>query len=153
MFNFSRVAGAATTANIRSNGGNGGGAGGGAAAGIGGSATTGYTLTGAANVTGNQTADAGNGGASTEDWARDHISQYATTHPWEDFAETFAHYLHITGTLQTAAVIGIRLDSAVSNLRDIDVVPLQSYQDEPVQRSALPGRRRADGPLTRSECA
>ena len=32
-------------------------------------------------------------------------------HPWEDFAETFAHYLHITGTLQTAAAIGIHLDA------------------------------------------
>ena len=46
-------------------------------------------------------------------------------HPWEDFAETFAHYLHITGTLQTAAAIGIHLDAAVTNLRDTDVVPLR----------------------------
>ena len=46
-------------------------------------------------------------------------------HPWEDFAETFAHYLHITGTLQTAAAIGIRLDATVTNLRDTDVVPLR----------------------------
>ncbi len=55
-------------------------------------------------------------------------------HPWEDFAETWAHYLHITGTLQTAAAIGIHLDSTVTNLRDTDVVPLESYQDEPIQR-------------------
>ncbi|MGA7148855.1 MAG: putative zinc-binding metallopeptidase [Microbacterium sp.] len=67
-------------------------------------------------------------------WHESFISEYATMHPWEDFAETFAHYLHITGTLQTAAVIGIQLDSSVSNLRDIDVVPLQSYQDESIQR-------------------
>ena len=31
------------------------------------------------------------------------ISAYATTHPWEDFAETWAHYLHIVDTLETAA--------------------------------------------------
>ena len=55
-------------------------------------------------------------------------------HPWEDFAETFAHYLHITGTLQTAAAIGIRLDAAVTSMRDVDVVPRESYEDEPVQR-------------------
>jgi hypothetical protein len=55
-------------------------------------------------------------------------------HPWEDFAETFAHYLHITGTLQTAAAIGIRLDAAVTNLRDVDVIPRESYEDEPIQR-------------------
>lgn len=68
------------------------------------------------------------------DWQDAYISEYATMHPWEDFAETFAHYLHITGTLQTAAIIGIRLDAAVTSLRDTDVVPLASYRDEPVQR-------------------
>ncbi len=34
-----------------------------------------------------------------ENWHESFISEYATLHPWEDFAETFAHYLHITGTL------------------------------------------------------
>lgn len=68
------------------------------------------------------------------DWRDGFISEYATMHPWEDFAETFAHYLHITGTLQTAAVIGIRLDAKVTNLRDTDVVPRVSYETEPVQR-------------------
>jgi len=67
-----------------------------------------------------------------EGWQDSYISEYATMHPWEDFAETFAHYLHITGTLQTAASIGIHLDSGVSNLRDTDVVPLDSYRDQPV---------------------
>ena len=47
-------------------------------------------------------------------------------HPWEDFAETFAHYLHITGTAADAAAIGIQLDAAVTNLRDTDVVPLRA---------------------------
>jgi len=68
------------------------------------------------------------------DWRQGFISEYATMHPWEDFAETFAHYLHITGTLQTAAVIGIHLDSTVTSMRDTDVVPLASYRDEPIQR-------------------
>ncbi len=68
------------------------------------------------------------------DWHQSFISEYATMHPWEDFAETWAHYLHITGTLQTAAAIGIHLDSTVTNLRDTDVVPLESYADEPIQR-------------------
>ncbi|MDL9979628.1 zinc-binding metallopeptidase family protein [Microbacterium sp. ASV49] len=67
-------------------------------------------------------------------WHESFISEYATMHPWEDFAETFAHYLHITGTLQTAAVIGIHLDASVTNLRDTDVVPLASYRYEPIQR-------------------
>jgi hypothetical protein len=67
-----------------------------------------------------------------EGWHQSFISEYATMHPWEDFAETFAHYLHITGTLQTAAAIGIHLDSTITNLRDTDVVPLGTYRDEPV---------------------
>jgi hypothetical protein len=37
------------------------------------------------------------------DWNERHVSTYATSHPWEDWAETFAHYLHIRDTLQTAA--------------------------------------------------
>ncbi len=37
------------------------------------------------------------------------ISAYATSHPWEDFAETFAHYLHIVDTLDTARAMGISL--------------------------------------------
>ncbi len=39
-------------------------------------------------------------------WAERHVSAYATMHPWEDWAETFAHYLHIRDTLQTAAAYG-----------------------------------------------
>jgi hypothetical protein len=53
-------------------------------------------------------------------------------HPWEDFAETFAHYLHLTGTLQTAAAIGIHLDATATSMRDTDVIPLGSYREESV---------------------
>ncbi|WP_246159745.1 zinc-binding metallopeptidase family protein [Microbacterium rhizomatis] len=67
-----------------------------------------------------------------DDWRDTFISEYATMHPWEDFAESFAHYLHITGTLATAASIGIHLDASATNLRDTDVIPLESYQDEAV---------------------
>lgn len=41
-------------------------------------------------------------------WFHTHISAYATAHPWEDFAETFAHYLHITDTVEMAAAFGVR---------------------------------------------
>lgn len=37
-------------------------------------------------------------------WEADYISSYATMHPYEDFAETFAHYLHIRDTVETAWV-------------------------------------------------
>jgi hypothetical protein len=41
------------------------------------------------------------------DWAERHVSAYATMHPWEDWAETTAHYLHIRDTLETAAEYGV----------------------------------------------
>jgi hypothetical protein len=40
-------------------------------------------------------------------WVDRYVSAYATAHPWEDWAETFAHYLHIRDTLQTAAAFGM----------------------------------------------
>jgi hypothetical protein len=40
-------------------------------------------------------------------WAEEHVSAYAAAHPWEDWAETWAHYLHIRDTLQTAASHGV----------------------------------------------
>ena len=39
------------------------------------------------------------------------ISAYAAAHPWEDFAETFAHYLHMIDTLETAHHVGVTLGS------------------------------------------
>ncbi|HEX4364610.1 MAG TPA: putative zinc-binding metallopeptidase [Solirubrobacteraceae bacterium] len=45
--------------------------------------------------------------ATPGDWRRRHVSAYATMHPWEDWAESFAHYLHIRDTLETAAAYGM----------------------------------------------
>jgi hypothetical protein len=41
------------------------------------------------------------------DWPAEHVSAYATVHPWEDWAETFAHYLHIRATTQAAGAFGM----------------------------------------------
>ncbi len=35
-------------------------------------------------------------------WQGRYVSAYASSHPWEDWAETWAHYLHIRDTLETA---------------------------------------------------
>lgn len=40
-------------------------------------------------------------------WEQNFVSSYATMHPAEDWAETFAHYLHIRDTLDTAAAFGV----------------------------------------------
>ena len=42
-------------------------------------------------------------------WQAHFITAYASTHPWEDFAETWAHYLHIMDTLETASAFGLAL--------------------------------------------
>jgi hypothetical protein len=44
-----------------------------------------------------------------DDWQRRFISAYASAHPSEDWAETWAHYLHMTDTLETAAACGLSL--------------------------------------------
>ncbi len=44
------------------------------------------------------------------EWPQRHVSAYATMHPSEDWAETFAHYLHIRDTLQTAAAYRVKVD-------------------------------------------
>jgi len=43
------------------------------------------------------------------DWPERFISSYATMHPWEDWAETWAHYLHMVDTLETAKNHGLSL--------------------------------------------
>jgi hypothetical protein len=48
-------------------------------------------------------------GASA-DWNQRFVSPYAASHPWEDWAETWAHYLHMMDTLETAWSFGIRID-------------------------------------------
>jgi hypothetical protein len=47
------------------------------------------------------------------DWGSSYISEYATMHPAEDFAESFAHYLHIRAVLQSAAAYRLRVDGPV----------------------------------------
>jgi len=42
-------------------------------------------------------------------WQENFVSAYASVHPWEDWAETWAHYLHMTDALETAAVCGLSL--------------------------------------------
>jgi hypothetical protein len=46
-------------------------------------------------------------GGPPANWQLRHVSAYAASHPWEDWAETWAHYLHILDTLETAAAEGL----------------------------------------------
>ncbi len=46
------------------------------------------------------------------DWAGRFVSAYASAHPWEDWAETWAHYLHMLDALDTAASAGLDVSQA-----------------------------------------
>lgn len=43
-------------------------------------------------------------------WRNRFISKYASAHPWEDWAETWSHYLHLTDVLETAYNFGIQTE-------------------------------------------
>ena len=70
-------------------------------------------------------------GGAPANWQADHVSGYATSHPWEDWAETWAHYLHMVDLLETAASYNTRL-----------VVPGSEAEDSAEVGNPLrPGRR------------
>jgi hypothetical protein len=52
-------------------------------------------------------------------WEDNRVSSYATMHPAEDWAETFAHYLHIRDTLDTAAAFGFAPAAATFERRTL----------------------------------
>lgn len=58
------------------------------------------------------------------DWSSRFVTAYASSHPWEDWAETWAHYLHIMDTLETAAENGLALVRPAGTLCIAD--PFQS---------------------------
>jgi hypothetical protein len=68
-------------------------------------------------------------------WGDSFISEYATMHPWEDFAECFAHYLHITDTIDTSREAGmVLLAERMRFAAPRDIVPLESYADASIER-------------------
>lgn len=50
-----------------------------------------------------------------ENWQQNFISPYASSHAWEDWAETWAHYLHIMDIVETAYYFGLSLKPVVAN--------------------------------------
>ncbi len=46
------------------------------------------------------------------DWADNFISAYASTHPWEDWAESWAHVMHMVDALETAHEVGLSVRPA-----------------------------------------
>lgn len=67
------------------------------------------------------------------DWQQRFISAYSSSHPWEDWAETCAHYLLMVDAVDTAAAWGLELSSAGS----APVQPEQAPATAPVERLVL----------------
>jgi hypothetical protein len=61
-------------------------------------------------------------GGTPADWQARYVSAYATSHPWEDWAETWAHYLHMVDLLETASSFSTRLVVPGSDVGEIDEV-------------------------------
>jgi hypothetical protein len=75
-------------------------------------------------------------------WDDTFVSAYARAHPWEDFAETWAHYLHIIDTLETARAFRLRVDPEAAQAGDLSAeVDFDVYQVptvEPIVEAWLP---------------
>lgn len=56
------------------------------------------------------------------DWSEHFVTAYASSHPWEDFAETWAHYFHMVDTLETAKAFGLHVTvgSKLGTIIDFD---------------------------------
>jgi hypothetical protein len=76
------------------------------------------------------------------DWQENYVSSYATTHPWEDFAETWAHYLHIVDTMEMARAFGVtvrpRLDDTGALAAEVDVDPYAAEGFDAIVEDWLP---------------
>jgi hypothetical protein len=54
---------------------------------------------------------------SPSDWREKHVSEYASSHPWEDWAESWAHYLHLRDALDSAASFGLSADDVEARVQ------------------------------------
>ena len=69
-------------------------------------------------------------------WQANFISQYATAHSWEDWAETWAHYLHIMDMEETAFFFKLKvgMDNETETKVSVDPYSVQNF-DEIVKTS------------------
>lgn len=71
------------------------------------------------------------------DWAERHISSYASAHPWEDWAESWAHYLHVVDSLDTALRFGLHGEDVEAAVEPFTVDDLYDPQAADAQRVIL----------------
>jgi len=79
---------------------------------------------------------------SPEDWEQHFISKYASSHPWEDWAETWAHYLHLMDMMETAWSFGLEVAPAVDRNDMMHVAanfdPYEQVDIEKILQEAVP---------------
>jgi len=69
-----------------------------------------------------------------ENWQSQFVSAYASAHPWEDWAETWAHYLHIIDTLEMAHEFGLRIEPRVTQQADLQsYIALNPYEETRIE--------------------
>jgi hypothetical protein len=68
------------------------------------------------------------------DWARSYISSYATMHPWEDWAETWAHYMHVVDSLGTAVGYGVNVERDEGRVQAFGMDALYAPSDPYAER-------------------
>lgn len=70
---------------------------------------------------------------SAVDWQSRYISAYATAHPWEDFAETWAHYMHLVDTTEMASAFGVRMRPALDATGELTArIDFDPYRSETI---------------------
>ncbi len=67
------------------------------------------------------------------DWQAHFVSAYASSHPWEDWAECWAHYLHMRDTVDTALNFALDIES-----QQVDVT---AFEADTLWRPTIPGPR------------
>lgn len=68
------------------------------------------------------------------DWTSRFISSYASSHPWEDWAESWAHYMHMVDAIDTASSIGLNIaDTVIEPLAD--ALPVPEGEEPPPART------------------
>jgi hypothetical protein len=71
------------------------------------------------------------------DWANQHITSYASVHPWEDWAETWAHYLHVVDSLDTALRFGLQGEDVELEVEPFVVEDLYDPEADDAERVIL----------------
>ncbi len=70
-------------------------------------------------------------------WADQYISSYASVHPWEDWAESWTHFLHVVDSLDTALRFGLRGEDVEQAVEPFTVKDLYDPQTPDAQRVIL----------------